>query len=288
MDQRIIDLYDEYVHVHFDRRLFLERATKLVGSASAAAALLPLLQSNYALAATVAENDPAITTRRVTFAGASGEVKAYLAEPKVGPAKRGSLVVAHQNRGLNPHIEDMARRLAKEGYNALAVDFLSPLGGTPADENVAMTMFAKLDMAKRDGDALAAANWLRGRPESNGKVGAIGWCWGGGAVNLLAVHDPKLNAAVPYYGAIPTPEQIAMIKAPILGNYADPMIDTNLGTKLPGFEAELKKGNKTFTLYTYPGAQHAFNDDTNQERYNKAAADLAWSRTVAFLKQNLS
>lgn len=288
MDQRVIDLYDDYVHKHFDRRLFLERAAKLVGSAPAAAALLPLLQSNYALAATVPENDPGITTQRVTFKGASGDVKGYLAEPKNAPAKRGSIIVIHQNRGLNAHIEDMARRLAKEGYNALAVDFLSQLGGTPPDEPAAMALFSKVDMMKRDGDAVAAASWLRSRPESNGKVAAIGWCWGGGAVNMLSTNDPMLSAAVTYYGAPPKPEDVVKIKAPMLLNYADPMLDTNLGMRLPDFEKALKANNVNYTLYTYPGAQHAFNDDTNQERYNKAAADLAWSRTLAFLKPRLS
>jgi carboxymethylenebutenolidase len=288
MDQRIIDLYDDYVHIHFDRRLFLERASKLIGSATAAAAVLPLLQSNYALAATVAENDPAITVERVTFPGASGPVKAYLARPKAGPARRGGVVVIHQNRGLNAHIEDVTRRLAKEGYNALGVDFLSQVGGTPPDEPAAMALFAKLDMAKRDGDALAAAKYLRERPDSNGKVGAVGFCWGGGAVNNLAVNDPQLNAAVPYYGAIPAADQVVKIKAPLLLNYADKKLDQRLGDALPGYEAALKANNKPYQLYVYEGANHAFNDDTNQERYNKAAADLAWGRTVAFFKQHLT
>ena len=286
MDQRHIALDNDRFQVRVGRRLFLRGATNLAVSATAAAALLPLL-SSYALAATVAENDPAITAQRVTFPGASGEVKAYLAEPKSGPAKRGSVLVVHGNRGLNPHVQDVARRLAKEGYNALAVDFLSPLGGTPPDDAVATPMFQKLDMMKRDGDALAAVNWLRGRPESNGKIGAVGFCWGGGAVNMLAVNDPLLSAVVPYYGGIPKPEQLAMIKAPMLANYADPALDTKLGEQLPGFEAEMKKGNKTFTLYTYPGAGHGFNDDS-APRYHKEASDLAWSRTLTFLKQNLS
>ena len=288
MDQRIVDLYDQYVHVHFDRRLFLDRAAKLLGSTTAAAAALPLLQSNYARAEVVPENDPAITVERITFPGASGAVKGYLATPKAGPARRAGIVVVHQNRGLNAHIEDVARRLAKEGYTAIGVDFLSQRGGTPPDEQAAMQLFQGLDMMKRDGDAVAAANYLRGRADSNGKVGAVGFCWGGGAVNQLAVNDAMLNAAVPYYGAPPTAEQVARIRAPMLLNYADPMLDTNLGMRLPAFEEALKANNKSYTLYTYPGAQHAFNDDTNQERYNKAAADLAWSRTLAFFRQNLS
>jgi carboxymethylenebutenolidase len=225
---------------------------------------------------------------RVTFPGASGEVKGYLARPKAGPARRGGVVVVHQNRGLNPHIEDVTRRLAKEGYNALGVDFLSQVGGTPADEMQAMQLFQRLDMAKRDGDAVAAAKYLRERPDSNGKVGAIGFCWGGGAVNNLATNDPQLSAAVPYYGAVAPADKVANIRAPLLLQYADRRLDQRLGDALPGYEAALKQHNKQYTLYVYEGAQHAFNDDTNQERYNKAAADQAWARTTAFFKQHLS
>lgn len=287
MDQRIIDLYDEFVHVHFDRRLFLDRAAKLVGGASAAAALLPLLQSNYARAATIADNDPRLDTKRIRFPGASGELKAYLATPKTSGPHAG-VVVVHQNRGLNPHIEDIARRLAVEGYWALAVDFLSPLGGTPKDEERAMMMFRRLDAAETTANAKAAVGWLRTRPSGNGKIGAIGFCWGGGVVNLLAVADASLNAGVVYYGAPPNLALVPHIKARLLLNYADPSLDKRIGALLPAYDRALRAAKVRYTLYYYKGANHAFNDDTNAARYDASAATLAWGRTLAFFKKTLA
>ena len=310
MDQRIIDLYDDYVHVHFNRRLFLDRTAKLVGSTSIAAAFLPLLQSNYAHAQTVPEHALNINTERVSFPGATGQVQGYLAAPGYsiqwkrsqisgavmtpivrplrGMDQWGSIVVVHQNRGLNAHIEDIARRLAQVGYTALAVDFLSPAGGTPTTEEEAMPLFSQLDAQQTDANAVAAAQWLRGLETSNGKVGAIGFCWGGGVVNRLAANDPNLSAAVPYYGNTVDAADVPRIRAPLLLNYADPALDTRLGGLLPAYEAALRANGKQFTLYTYEGAQHAFNDNTNQARYNRAAAELAWSRTLAFLAEHLS
>jgi carboxymethylenebutenolidase len=286
MDQRIIDLYDDFVHVHFDRRLFLERAAKVLGSTAAAAAALPLLQSNYALAEVIKSDDARIKTERVTFKGASGDLKAYLAAPK--PAgKRGGVVMVHQNRGLNPHMEDLARRLAVDGFEAVAVDFLSPQGGTPTDEDAAMKMFGSVDRSKAAADAIAAQDWLRGRPDSNGKVGMIGFCWGGGIVNLAAQSDPKLDAGVVFYGDMPPLDKVKDVKAPLLLNYADPKIDTRLGAGLPGYEEALKAAHVRFTLHVYEGVNHAFNDDTGA-RYNEAAARTAWSRSLAFLKQHLA
>ena len=287
MDQRIIDLYDEFVHTHFNRRLFLEKAAKLTGSMSAAAALLPLLQSNYALAATIAADDSRIGTERVTYKGASGDVNAYLAKPK-DEAKHGGIVVVHQNRGLNPHIEDIARRLAVEGYMALAVDFLSQLGGTPADEDTAMAMFSKLDKDKVTGDANSAVAYLRSRPDSNGKVGVIGFCWGGDVANRTAVTNPTLNAVSVYYGVAPDLALAPNIKAALLLNYADPKIDTRVGATVPPYEQALKTANIKYSLYYYEGANHAFNDDTNSARYNEAAAKLAWQRTLALFKANVA
>jgi carboxymethylenebutenolidase len=289
MDQRIIDLYDDFVHCHFDRRLFLERASKVVGSVPAAAALLPLLQSDYARAAIVAEADQRIVAQRVTYKGASGDVKAYLVTPSAGQAKHGSIVVIHQNRGLNPHIEDVARRFGTEGYAALAVDFLSQLGpaGTPANEEEAMKLFQKLDPAKAAEDAVAAVAYLRTRPEANGKVGAVGFCWGGGIVNRMAVSDPSLNAGVVYYGSPPDPSAAAKIKAPLLLNYADPKLDTRLGALVPAYEDALKAAKIKYTLYYYEGANHAFNDDTQSARYDASAAKEAWARSLAFFKENL-
>lgn len=287
MDQRIIDLYDDFVHRHFDRRLFLERAAKVLGSAAAAAAALPLLQSDYAKAEVVKPDDPRLKAERVTLKGASGELKAYLATPASG-GKKGGVVVVHQNRGLNPHIEDIARRLAVDGFEALAVDFLSPLGGTPKDEDQAMGMFGKLDRTQAAADARAAITWLRARPDSNGKVAILGFCWGGGIVNLVAETDPSLNAGVVYYGEFPPLDKVADIKAPLLLNYADPKLDTRLGAGLPGYEQALKAAGKSFTVYTYEGANHAFNDDTQQARYNTTAAKTAWDRSITFLKQTIA
>lgn len=286
MDQRIIDLYDDFVHRHFDRRLFLQRAAKLVGGTAAAAALLPLLQSNYARAAILPEGDSRITTERITFHGATGDVKAYLARTNA-PGKHGGIVVVHQNRGLNPHIEDVTRRLAVEGYVALGVDFLSPMGGTPSDEDQAMKLFASLDKNQTP-NAKAAADWLRTRPEVSGKIGAVGFCWGGGVVNQLAIADPQLAAGVAYYGTPPDPASVAQIKAVMLLHYADPKLDTRIGGIVPAYEDALKAAHIRYTLYFYEGANHGFNDDTAGVRYDEAAAKLAWSRTLALLKQTLA
>jgi carboxymethylenebutenolidase len=296
IDQRIIGLWDEYVHVHFDRRRFLKEAGKLLGSASAAAALVPALASNYARAAVVAEDDPRIAIERVNFAGATGPLKAYLAIPKASAAmggKQAGVLVIHQNRGLNPHIEDVARRLATEGHEAIAVDFLSPLGGTPPEEEAAMRLFAQLDLAKVTADAHSAVAFLRARGESNGKIGTVGFCWGGGIVNRIAA-DPiatraaNIDAGVVYYGAPPPLDDVPKIKAPLLLNYADPKLDTRLGGLLPGYEEALKAAGANYKLYTYEGANHAFNDDTQKARYDEAVAKLAWSRTLAFFKDYLA
>jgi carboxymethylenebutenolidase len=288
VDQRIIDLYDDFVHCHFDRRLFLERASKIVGGMPAAVALLPLLQSDYARAAIVPENDQRLAIEHVTYKGASGEVKGYLAQPKTAQGKHGSIVVVHQNRGLNPHMEDIARRLATEGYSALAVDFLSQLGGSPKDEDEAMKMYPKLDAGKVTGDAVAAVAYLRTRPEANGKVGAIGFCWGGGVINQMAVNDPTLDAGAVYYGMPPDAASVGKIKATLLLNYADPKLDTRLGALVPAYEEALKAAKINYTLYYYEGANHAFNDDTQSARYNEAAAKTAWARSLALFKEKLS
>jgi carboxymethylenebutenolidase len=287
LDQKIIDLYDDYVHHHFDRRLFLDRLAKYTGSMTVALSVLPLLQSNYALAATIAEDDARIRTSHVTFAGAAGPMKAYLAVP-TGGGRHGGVLVVHQNRGLNPHIEDIARRLAVEGYVSLAVDFLSPLGGTPTDENVAMQMFSKLDSAQTTANAIAAMKYIRTLPGVNGKVGAVGFCWGGGVINQLAVNDPTLDAGSVYYGTPPSPDQAAKVHALMLLNYADKDLDKRNGELAPGWADALKAQGKLNGFYFYAGAQHAFNDDTQSARYDKAAAELAWSRTLALFKQTLA
>jgi carboxymethylenebutenolidase len=287
MDPRIIALYDEFVHSHFDRRLFLEKAANIAGGMTAAMALLPLLQSNYAKASVIAADDPRLVTERIAFSGATGEVKGYLARPK-GDGPHAGILVVHQNRGLNPHIEDIARRLAAEGYAALAVDFLSPAGGTPSEEDKAMKLFSSIDKSQAIANALSAAAWLRGRAGGNGKVGAIGFCWGGDIVNELAARDKQLNAAVVYYGAPPTASLIGAIKAPLLLNYADPKIDTRIGALVPAYVEALKAAGIPYSLYVYEGANHAFNDDTQAARFDAKAAAAAWERTLALFKTNLA
>ncbi len=287
MDQRLIDLYHDYAHEHFDRRVFLEKAAKIVGSVSAAAALLPLLAPDDAKAAMVPPDDQRVTAARVTFPGATGEVKAYLAKPTAA-GKYGAVEVIHAVGGISPHIEDICRRLAVDGFIALGVDFLSPLGGTPVPRNPEVASLTRsLKPEETTGNAVAAAKYLRSLPESNGKVGAVGFCWGGGVVNRLAVADPMLTIGVPFYGAPPPSEDVPKIKAAMLINFADPELDKTLGMAAPAYEDALKKAGIRYEIRFYPGAQHAFNDDTGQ-RYHPDAAKLAWSRTMAAFKANLS
>src|SRR5262245_28133606 len=287
MDQRLIDLYHDYAHVHFDRRVFLEKAAKIVGSTAAAAALLPLLAPDDAKAAMGPPDDGRVTASRVTFPGATGEVKAYLAKPKA-PGKYGAVVVVHAVGGISPHIEDISRRLAVDGFIGLSVDFLSPLGGTPVPRNPEVASLTRqLKPEETAGNAVAAAKYLRSLPESNSKVGAVGFCWGGGVVNGLAVADPMLNVGVPFYGAPPPAADVPKIKAVMLINFADPELDKNLGMLWRGYEEPRKKAGAKDEMHVYKGAQHAFNDDTGQ-RYHAEASKLAWSRTMAAFKANLS
>ncbi len=284
IDQTIIDLYDEYTHAPLERRVFLERLATLTGSAAAAMAILPLLGPNYANAAMTSADDSRLEIKTITYKGVNGDVKAYQAKPK-GAGKLGAVIVVHENRGLNPHIEDVARRMALEGFVAVAPDLLSPLGGTPKDPDQARDMIGKLDLKQNTQNLVALVQALDKNPETNGKIGVVGFCWGGAAVNQLAVHSPDLDAAVPYYGRVPSAEDTAKIKAPIMAHYG--ALDKNVNAGIPGFEEALKKNNKKYTLYIYEGAQHAFNSDTSPDRYHKPSADLAWKRTVDFLKENL-
>ena len=285
MDRRIIELYDEYAHAPLPRRVFLDRLAALAGGAAAAALILPLLEIDRAAAARVAPDDARIVAARVTYPGKSAEVGGYLARPAaLGHA--GGVIVIHENRGLNAHIEDVARRLALAGYLALAPDLLSALGGTPSDEDKARELIGKLDPDVATGDAMAGVDWLHRHENGNGKAGAVGVCWGGGVVGQVAVNDPTLDAAVVYYGRPPAAEDVAKITAPLLLNYAG--LDQRLDALLPAYRAALDKAGATYTLYVYDGADHAFNNDTSPERYNAAAAKLAWDRTLAFLGQNLT
>jgi len=284
MDQRIINLYDHFTHGGMNRRDFLDRLAGLAGSAAAGAALLPLLQNNYAQAAIVAADDARLEAERVSYDSPKGKINGYLVRAKA-KGKRPAIVVIHENRGLNPHAEDVARRLALAGYTAVGVDMLSPQGGTPTDEDKARDMFTRVDRNVAVADLVAVADWLLARPDANGKVGAVGFCWGGGMVNALATAAPKLNAAVPFYGNVPASADVPKIKAKMLMHYAgnDPRINAGI----PDFEAALKTAGVDYRYYVYDGAEHAFNNDTAGVRYNEAAAKLAWGRTLEFFKATL-
>jgi carboxymethylenebutenolidase len=285
--QAMINAYDEYTHLHLDRRRFMERLTTLAGSGAAAAAIVPMLSAGSARADIVPAADDRLTTQAVTFAGADGvTMKAYLARPQSASGPLGGIIVIHENRGLNDHIKDIARRMALEGFNALAVDFLSPKGGTPADEDQARQLFASLDAAGVSANGEAARVYLAGISAANGKVGAIGFCWGGGAVNNLAVASPNLNAGVAYYGAQPNVQDVPAIKAPLMLHYGG--LDERINAGIPAYRDALQKNGKTFEIFVYEGVNHAFNNDTSAARYDKAAADLAWSRTTGFFKKYLA
>jgi carboxymethylenebutenolidase len=284
MDQRFIELYDEYTHAPLDRRVFLARLARLAGGVAPAAALMPLLESNYARAAMVPADDQRLETSRITYPGAGGEIQAYMARPK-GAGKHSAVIVIHENRGLNPHIEDVTRRVALEGFLALGPDLLSPMGGTPSNEDTARDMIGKLDGKQTTQNLISAVAFLKQHPHGNGKVGAVGFCWGGGPVGDLVVNAPDLDACVVYYGRQPRTADVEKIRAPLLLHYAG--LDDRINQGIPAFEDALKKAGKRYTLYMYEGANHAFNNDTSQARYNKQAADLAWARTIAFFKANL-
>lgn len=285
MDQRIIDLYDEYTHGGISRREFLDRLAQVAGSSVAALALLPVLQNNYAQAQIVAENDDRLTVSHVEYDAAGTKISGYLARLK-GGAKRPAVIVIHENRGLNPHIQDVARRIAVEGFLALAPDMLSPLGGTPSDEDKATKMIGSLNAGETVARLAAAVPFLANHPGSAGKVGVVGFCWGGGMVNRLAAAGTSLSAGVSYYGAQIPAADVPKISAPLLLHYAS--LDQRINAGIPDYEAALKADNKTYELYMYEGANHAFNNNTNAARYNKEAAELAWSRTIRFLKKYLS
>jgi carboxymethylenebutenolidase len=284
MDQRIINLYDRFTHGGINRREFFDRLTELAGSAAAATALLPLLQNNYAQAAIVAPDDRRLAAERVSYDSPKGTINGYLVRA-IAKGKRPTVIVIHENRGLNPHIEDVARRLAAEGYLAFAPDLLSVAGGTPASEDAARELHTKANKDDMLAASLAAIPFMQKHAESTGKVGAVGFCYGGGVVNRMAAGSPELAAGVPYYGMQVPAEMVPAIKAPLLLQYAE--TDDNINKGIAAYEAALKANNKKYTLYIYPGTQHAFNNDTGAARYNKAAADLAWSRTLAFFAENL-
>jgi len=283
MDQRIIDLYDNFTHGGINRRQFLDRLAELAGSSAAAVALLPLLQNDYARAAVVPPGDARLAIDTVTYYANGTRINSYLARLKA-KGKRPAVIVIHENRGRNPHIEDVARRIALEGFLALSPDLLSVAGGTPADEDQARDLHAKTDKGAMLSAALAAIPFIKGHAESTGKVGAVGFCYGGGVVNSMATASADLNAGVAYYGAQPPADKVPGIKAPLLLHYGG--LDQRINAGIPAYEAALKAASKRFAVHVYPNVNHAFNNDTGN-RYDKPAADLAWSRTIAFFKENL-
>ncbi len=284
MDQKIIDVYDEYTRNLIDRREFMKQLSILAGSAAAANALLFSLENNHAEAEIIPKNDARLHTDYIKYPGATGEVRANLVRPKVDEKLPG-VVVVHENRGLNPYIEDVARRVALEGFLAIAPDALSPLGGTPEEPDKARSLIQQLDRQSTIQNYLAAVRYLKTHPVSTGKVGCVGFCWGGGMANQLAVNSPDLLAVVPFYGMQPASEDVPNIKASLLLHYAG--IDERINKGIPAFEAVLKKASVDYKLYMYEGAKHAFHNDTNSARYNKEAAQLAWRRTISFLNEKL-
>jgi carboxymethylenebutenolidase len=284
MDQRVINLYDHFTHGGMSRRDFLDRLAELAGSAAAAAALLPLLQNDYAQAAIVAPNDPRLASERISYDSPKGKIAGYLVRMKE-KGKRPAVIVIHENRGLNPHIEDVARRLAAEGFLAVAPDLLSLVGGTPPNEDQARELHPKMNQDDAVAALVAAVPFVKRHAESTGKVGAVGFCFGGLMINRLAASSPELDAGVAYYGRQVPAAQVPNIRATLLLHYAENDDGVNAG--IPAYEAALKANNKKYTIHTYPGTQHAFNNDTGAARYNKAAADLAWTRTIAFFKEQL-
>jgi carboxymethylenebutenolidase len=284
VDQKIIDLYDNFTHGGMHRREFLDRLSEIAGSTAAAVALMPLLQNNYAQAAIIAPDDGHLSSERVAFDSPKAKINGYLVRP-TSKGRRPAVLVIHENRGLNPHLEDVARRFATEGYLAYAVDLLSLVGGTPENEDAARDLHTKMNQDDAVTALVSAVSFLKRHAESTGKVGAVGFCFGGLMVNRLAASSPDLDAGVAFYGRQVPAAQVPNIKAPLLLNYAEN--DDGVNSGIPAYEAALKANNKKYTMYTYPGTQHAFFNDTGAARYNKAAADLAWNRTLAFFKDTL-
>jgi len=287
--QQAIELYDRFTHEGMDRRDLLAAMTRLTGSAVAASLLIGSISACAEAKPMVDEKDKTLHTGTTKLLGTAGRptYQAYFAEPKRRAKAIPTVMVIHENRGLNDHIRDVARRLAKAGYHAVALDMLSPTGGTPANEDQARDAIGKLDVASSVVDAVAMLAELGTRKGGNGKVGAIGFCWGGGFVNRLAVAaGPALAAGVSYYGPAPAPAEAAKVQAPLLIQLAG--LDTRVAETAAPWIAALKAAGKSVEAYTYPDVNHAFNNDTSAERYDKAAAELAWSRTLAFFKRYLS
>jgi carboxymethylenebutenolidase len=285
-DPEVLKLFDRYVHGDIDRRGFLSGAAKYAVGGVSATMLLDMLNPRFAEAQQIAKDDPRVKAKFVEYNSpdGSGKMRGYLVMPAKAKGKLPAVLVVHENRGLNPHIEDVARRVALEDFIAFAPDALFPSGGYPGDEDKARELFSKLDQSKTRNDFIAAAAYLKALPETTGKYGVVGFCYGGGISNFLATKLPDLAAAAPFYGPAPKPEDAAAIKAAMLITLAEK--DERINAGYPAFEIALKEAKVKYELHTYPGTQHGFNNDTTP-RFDEAAAKLAWGRTMAFFKKTL-
>lgn len=284
MKNEISNLIDSYNEGKSSRRSFVHKLAVLTGSTALAATVLPVLNDNKLSAAEKRLKAIALIENMVSYPAFTGEMKAFEARPEKGK-KFPAVIVIHENRGLVPHIKDVTSRMAAEGFLALAPDALSPVGGTPEDISNVRDLFGKLNPEETTKNFVAAVKYLKTHPNSNGKVGCTGFCWGGAMTNQVAVNCENLDAAVPYYGSVPKTEDVPKIKAPILAHYAEN--DDRINVGIPAFEEALKANNKEYKNYKYPGTQHAFNNDSNPERYNEEQAKIAWKRTVDFFKEKL-
>ncbi len=283
--QEMIRLFDEYTHRPLRRDEFLNQLARLAGGTAAAMTILPALEGSYAASAQVAEDDPSIQISTAEFPSPNGTMKGYLVQPSQMKGLLGAILVIHENRGLTPHIQDVTRRIAKEGFIALGIDALSLMGGTPTNEDEGRALIGKLDSKQNIENIQSGLAFLRTLKNSNKKTGAIGFCWGGGVVNDLAIVDPALTVGIPYYGRQPAAESVNKIKAHMMMHYAG--LDERINAGIPAYEAALKANQVDYQLFVYEGAQHAFNNDSSPARYQEATAKLAWKRSMDFCKKYL-
>jgi len=286
MDQKIIDLYNDYIHGTMPRRTFLKRAAEIAGGAAAASAILPLIENNFAWGGQVEPQDSRIEQGYVEYEGTVGKVKAYFAKPSDAQDPLPGILVIHENRGLNAHIEDVARRAALEGFVALAPDGVSYNGGSPVDQEAARDLFRNSDVATITADVIKGVGYLKSRSDCTGKVGSVGFCYGGGVSLNCAVADPAADACVLFYGRALTEEQVAQVKVPLMMNYAGN--DPRVNAMIPDFRKALDEHGVAYSLHMYPGTGHGFHNDTSQARYSEEAAKLAWTRSTRFFHHYLS
>jgi carboxymethylenebutenolidase len=286
IQQEVFDLYDDYAHNRLERRDFMQKLSTYAVGGITLASLMSFLMPDYHGAIQIAANDPRLKSDFITYDSpkGGGKIKALLSTPADAKGRLGGVIVVHENRGLNPHIEDVARRAALAGFISLGPDALTPLGGYPGNDDDGRTLQAKRDRNEMQEDFIAAYEYLKNHKDCNGKIGVVGFCFGGGIANMMAVRVPELAAAVPFYGGQPAVADVPKINAPLLLHYAE--LDTRVNEGWPAYEAALKANKKEYTAYMYPGVNHGFHNDTTP-RYDKAAAELAWKRTVDFFKEKL-